>query len=63
MFWLYNFKASQKEAEFLNITIPTLEEFMKIFSMTPGNAIEKARILNLPLMGYRNMNNGEFVSE
>jgi hypothetical protein len=60
--WFYNFKASQKEAEFLGVTVPTLEEFMKIFSLISGDAIKKAQVLNFPLVGYRNMNNGEFVS-
>ncbi|MDD2916862.1 MAG: hypothetical protein PHH70_03390 [Candidatus Gracilibacteria bacterium] len=61
-YWFYNFKASQKEAEYLGVTIPTLEEFIKIFATISGDAVQKAQVLNFPLIGYRNMNNGEFVS-
>lgn len=61
--WFYNLPGAEAEAETLGVTIPTLEEFLQICATIPGDAIEKAQKLNMPLNGYRNMNTGEIVSQ
>lgn len=58
--WYYNYPGACAEAEFLKRKIPTIDQWIEMLWSVPGESDEKARILNIPLSGYRNAYNSYF---
>ena len=59
--WFYNYIGACAEAKFLGKEVPTIEQWMEMLESVPGNVVEKAEALNIPLAGCRNAFNGEFI--
>lgn len=60
-YWFYNFPWAKAEAKYLGKRIPTDDEWIKMLESVNGNSEEKARELNIPLVGLRDGHYNEFV--
>ena len=60
--WFYNYPGACKEAEFLGKEVPTIDQWMAMLAIVPGNAEEKAQALNIPLTGCRDADGDGFCN-
>lgn len=58
--WFYNYPGALAEAKYLGKVVPTIDQWIEMLGSVPGNTEEKAWALNIPLVGYRNADDGEF---
>lgn len=60
--WFYNYPGTCAEAEFLGKEVPTIDQWMEMFASVEWDAVQKAEILNMPMAGYRNADDGKFYN-
>lgn len=61
--WFYNYPWAIIEAESRGERLPTKDELLSMINSEKWNCIEKARILNLPFVGFRDADGDNFSFE